>query len=199
MPPLSGWTIWITGFVGTVPALDRVMHFLVNDFFVPVTICLIMLALWLGHPDRFKRERLQRIIMNTAVAIGISTLWVHVFNNFWDPWPHPYELLDSANKAMLKIHYPSMDPSFPSNATTIAFAAATGVWLGNRKASVVLYILATLWAFAHFYAGMHFFIDILSGIVIGILTAIFISKVFMPRVEPFPSWFLKAARFLYIA
>lgn len=199
MPPLSEWTLWITGFVSKAPALDRVMYFLANDFFVPVSICLIILALWLGHPDRFKRERLQRFVGSTAVAIGISSFVIYVINNLWDPWPHPYELLDSANKAMLTIHYPSMDPSFPSNATTISFAAATGVWLGNRKAGIVLYILATLWTFAHFYAGVHFFIDILGGIAIGVLTALIVSKLFMPRMEPLSSWLLKAARYFYMA
>ena len=204
MPPLSGWTVWITGFVGKVPALDRVMHLFANDFFIPVVICLIMLALWLWHRDRVKREQLQRHVMYAATAIGISTLWVHIINAFWDPWLRPFAVGDptvreSARHAAQIVFYFAHDPSFPSNATTIAFAAATGVFFGNRKAGLVLYVLALLWAFARFYAGVHFFVDILTGAVIGILTAFFISKLFMPRVEPFPSWFLKAARFLYIA
>jgi undecaprenyl-diphosphatase len=93
----------------------------------------------------------------------------------------------------------SHDPTFPSNATTVAFAAATGVWLGNRKAGIVLYVLATLWAIARFYAGIHFFVDILAGVALGVFTGLFISKIFMPRVEPFPTWALKLWRFLYIA
>ena len=204
MPPLAGWTLWITGFVGKVHALDQVMSLLVSDFFIPVVICLIVLGLWLGHRDRVKRERLQRTVMNAAVAIGISTLFVKMVNDFYTSWPRPFlvddpAIRESAKHAALTVFYLPHDPTFPSNATTIAFAAATGVWLGNRKAGLVLYILATLWAFARFYAGIHFFVDILGGIAIGVLTALFISKVFMPRGEPFPTWALKMWRFLYIA
>ena len=206
MPPLSGWTLWITGFVGKAPALDQVMRLFVSDFFIPVSICLIMLGLWVVYPDRFKREHLQRTIMNAAVAIGISTLVVTEFNNFWNPWPRPFDekltdpvIQQSARHAVDIVFYQTTDPSFPSNGATIAFAAATGVWLGNRKAGALLYVLAFLWAFARFYAGAHFFIDVLSGAIIGILTALFISKVFMPRMEPFPTWALKMWRFLYMA
>jgi undecaprenyl-diphosphatase len=204
MPPLAGWTLWITGFVGKAPALDHVMRLLVNDFFIPLTICLIMLGLWLGQSDRIKRDRLQRTIMNASVAIGISTLVVQMINNFWNPWPRPFLVDDfvireSARYAAQTIFYFPTDPSFPSNGATIAFAAATGVWLGNRKAGAVLYVLATLWAVARFYAGIHFFIDVASGAVIGILTALFISKVFMPRIEPLPTWTMKLCRFLYLA
>jgi undecaprenyl-diphosphatase len=204
MPPLAGWTLWITGFVGKAPALDHVMRLLVNDFFIPLTICLIMLGLWLGQSDRIKRDRLQRTIMNASVAIGISTLVVQMINNFWNPWPRPFLVDDfvireSARYAAQTIFYFPTDPSFPSNGATIAFAAATGVWLGNRKAGAVLYVLAALWAVARFYAGIHFFIDVAGGAVIGILTALFISKVFMPRIEPLPTWTMKLCRFLYLA
>jgi len=202
MPPLSGWTVWITGFVGKVSALDQVMHLFVNDFFIPITIFLIMLALWLGQGDPVRREHLQRGIMSAAVAIGISSLIVKIMN-IHIFWPHPYaipdKLFDSARYAMQTIHYPSGDPTFPSNAATISFAAAIGVYLTNRKAGIVIYFLAFLWSFAHFYAGMHFFVDIIAGAAIGILTAIFISKVFMPRIEPIPTLVMKLWRYLYLA
>ena len=204
MPPLAGWTLWITGFVGKAPALDSVMRLLCNDYFLPLTICLIMLILWLGQQDLIKRARLQRAIMDAAVAIGISTLVVALINSFWDPWPRPFlvdnpTIRESARYAAQTIFYFPTDPSFPSNGATIAFAAATGVWFGNRKAGVIVFVLATLWAVARFYAGIHFFIDVAGGAVIGTLTALFICKVFMPRGEPFPSWALKLCRLLYLA
>lgn len=204
MPPLAGWTLWITGFVGKAPALDSVMRLLCNDYFLPLTICLIMLILWLSQPDRIKRARIQRAIMNASVAIGISTLVVALINSFWNPWPRPFLVDDpiireSARHAAQTIFYFPTDPSFPSNGATIAFAAATGVWFGNRKAGVVVFVLATLWAVARFYAGIHFFIDVAGGAVIGILTALFICKVFMPRGEPFPTWAMKLFRLLYLA
>jgi membrane-associated phospholipid phosphatase len=205
MPPLAGWTLWITGFVGKVPVLDQLMRLLVNDFFILLAICLIMLGLWIGHPDRSKREPLQRTVINAAVAIGIAALIVKIMNvTIPDLWPRPFQVNDSviresAIRATERIFYFPHDPSFPCKPTAVAFAAATGIWLGNRKAGVVLYVLATLWGIARFYAGTHFFVDVIGGAAIGILTGLFISKVFMPRVEPFPTWALKLARLLYIA
>jgi undecaprenyl-diphosphatase len=204
MPPLVGWTLWITGFVGKAPALDHVMHLLVNDFFIPLCICLIMLVLWLGHSDRLKRDRIQITVMYASVSIGISALVVKLINAFTNPWPRPFLVDDSviresARRAAETIFYFPHDPTFPSNGATIAFAAATGVWLGNRTAGAIIYVLATLWAVARFYAGIHFFVDVAGGAVIGILTALFISKIFMPRIEPWPTWVMNLCRFLYLA
>jgi len=203
MPPLSGWTLWITGFVGKVDALDDAMSLLCSDFFIPVGICLVMLVLWVGHPDPARREHLQKTVMNASVAIGISTLVVRIIN-VHEFWPRPFLVEDeaismSARAAAETVFYLPHDPTFPSNAATIAFAAATGIWLGNRKAGMVLYVFAFLWVFARFYAGIHFAVDLAAGAMIGITTAWMISKVFMPRTEPLPTLALKAGRFLYIA
>lgn len=203
MPPLAGWTSWITGFVGEVPAFDHIVSFLASDLSIPVAIALIMLGLWLGHPDRARREHLQRTIMNASVAIGISTLIVRIMN-IHDFWPRPFLVDDivireSARYAAETIFYMPHDPTFPSNAAAISFAAATGVWFGNRKAGTVLYILAFVWVLARFYSGIHFFIDLAGGAMIGVITSFMISKVFMPRTEPVPTIALRWARFLYIA
>ena len=124
MPLLSGWTLWITGFVGKAPALDSIMSFLSSDFFVPVAIALIMLGLWIGYSDPVRRELSQRSVMNASVAIGISTLTVRIINVF-DFWPRPFlvddpVLRESARYAAQTVFYLPHDPSFPSNAATIA-------------------------------------------------------------------------------
>jgi len=193
----------MTGFVGKVDVLDDVMSMLSSDFFIPVGICLVMLGLWVGHADPARREHLQKAVMNASVAIGISTLVVRIIN-MHDFWPRPFLVENeairmSARAAAETVFYLPHDPSFPSNAATVAFAAATGIWLGNRKAGMVLYALAFLWVFARFYAGIHFAVDLAAGAMIGMATAWMISKVFMPRTEPLPTLALKAARFLYIA
>ena len=203
MPPLAGWTLWITGFVGKVPALDYVMSILASDFFAIVTICLILLSLWLGHPDRARREQIQKTVMSAAIALGISTLVVFILN-FHIFWPRPFQVADpaireSATYAAQTIFYMPRDPSFPSNAAAVSFAVATSIWFGNRKASVVLFILAFLWSFSRSYAGIHFFVDLVGGAMIGVATAFMSTKVFMPRIEPLPTWAMRLARLLYIA
>ncbi|MBE0479422.1 MAG: phosphatase PAP2 family protein [Dehalococcoidia bacterium] len=204
MPPLSEWTVWITGFVGRVPAFDSVMSIIVSDFLIPVSIALIMLGLWVGYSNPVRRSQIHRTIMGASVSIGISTLVVFLINSANKFWPRPYDVTDpavrdAATHAAQTIFYLPHDPSFPSNAATITFAAATGVWFGNRKAGALLYALASLWVLARFYGGIHFFVDILGGAIIGTVTAVLICKVFMPATEPLPTWALRLARFLYIA
>jgi len=204
MPFLAGWTLWITGFVGKVPFIDNVMSLLVSDFFIPVTVCFIILGLWIGIPDRARRERQQRTIMSASASIGIAT-WVVQWINHIHFWPRPFDLVandairESARHAAETVFYIPHDPSFPSNAATMVFAAATGVWFGNRKAGAVLYVLAALYAFARFYAGVHFFVDIVGGAVLGSLVSYIMCKLVIPHVEPLPTLLLKLARFLYIA
>lgn len=197
--PLGGQlSEWVTQFVGSVPAFDDFVRLMGNDFFIPVTMCLIMLGLWAGHPDPTRREHHQRTIINAAIAIGIASLLLYLFN-LYDFWPRPYELLESADRAMQTLHYRSGDPSFPSNVATVSFAAATGVWLGHRKAGSILYVLAIIWCLSRFYAGMHFFVDIAGGAAIGIFAGFMVTKVVMPRVEPLPTLVLRLARSLYVA
>lgn len=205
MPPLAGWTLWITGFVDKVPFIDNIMSLLVSDFFIPVIICLILLFLWAGASDLTKREINQRIVINAAIAIGISTLVVRVIN-IHHFWPRPFsvelpnaDIQEAAYHAADIVFYHTHDPSFPSNAATVAFAAATAVWLGNRKVGAIVFFLATLWTFARFYAGIHFFIDLAIGAILGALTAIMLCKIFIPRTEPIPTIFLHVVRALYIA
>ena len=198
MPPEDQMSEWVTQFVGSVPAFDDFIRLIGNDFFIPVTVCLILLGLWAGHPDPTRREHLQRTVINVSIAVVISSLVVELFN-LHEFWPRPYEIFESANQAMQTLHYPSGDPSFPSNVATVSFAAATGIWLGHRKAGIVLYVLASIWTLSRFYAGMHFFIDIAGGAAIGVLISLITTKVLMPRTEPVPTLALRLARFLYIA
>ena len=203
MPPLAGWTLWITGFVGKVPVLDGAMSLFASDFFIPVSMSLVMLGLWIGHPNPARRQEMQRLVINASVALGISTLVVRILN-MWDFWPRPFQVADpvlseTAERAALTVFYLPHDPTFPSNAATIAFAAATAVFLGHRKAGALLYFMAFLWVFARFYAGIHFFIDLAGGAIIGVITSLLISRLFMPRTEPLPSLALKLARYLYVA
>ncbi|MFC1963314.1 phosphatase PAP2 family protein [Chloroflexota bacterium] len=204
MPPLAGWTLWVTGFVGKVPIIDNVMSLMVSDFFMPVTVSLIMLGLWIGLPDRARREHQQRAIMAASASIGIA-IWGVQWLNHIHLWPRPFDLVandairESARHAAEIVFYMPHDPSFPSNAATMVFAAATGVWFGNRKAGVVLYALAFIYAFARFYAGVHFFVDIVGGAVLGSLISYIMCKYIVPNVEPLPTLLLKLARFLYIA
>jgi len=64
------------------------------------------------------------------------------------------------------------DFSFPSGHTSAAVAAATAVFMHNKKHGKFLYILAECIAFSRMYLFVHFPTDIFGGAVTGVASAI---------------------------
>lgn len=78
-----------------------------------------------------------------------------IFNHFWQVIGHGLE---------------SEGGSFPSGHTTSAFAAMTAVfWALDKRYSWTGFILAGLLAFSRIYVHVHYFSDILGGILVGFL------------------------------
>src|SRR5512136_3089335 len=172
--------LWISHLVGKSSVLDRVMTVLANDYFLPVTISLILLYIWYMGRDYPERHRNQMATVCAAISIGACMGFVLITNNFWRH-PHPFQdmpqLLDPVTN---HIFYPIHDPSFPSNSSCLTFAAAAGVWHFNRKWGYILLIPAILMPLAKVYAAVYYPSDIVGGIILGILTSYFISKILMP-------------------
>ena len=171
---------WITGFVGECSFFDDVMSLLASDFFMPVSMSLILLFLWFGTRDPIKRKNYQYGIMCAAASLGIANLVVHMSNMVFefDPWARPFlvddiGLRESAEYAANEIFYMPHDPSFPANAAASTFGAAFGMLLYNRKASIPLFVIAIVYSFSRVYAGVHYPIDMLGGLGIGLGTALF--------------------------
>lgn len=179
---------WINGLAGKSAALDRVMIWLANDYFVPVTISLILLAIWFIGNSREQREGLQRATIVTFISIGSACGFVLAANHIYHH-PHPFDpeampgLLDTTVK---DIYYKIHDPSFPSNTSAVTFAAATGLFQYKRKLGLLMLIPAILMPLAKVYAGVYWPSDIAAGAALGILTAYFI-KLIMPVFEPIVS------------
>lgn len=173
--PDSAISEWITGFVGECSFFDDVMSLLASDFFMPVSMSLILLFFWFGTRDPIKRKNYQYGIMCAAASLGIANLVVHLSNMVFefDPWLRPFEVHESAARAAETIFYFPHDPSFPANAAASTFGAAFGMLLYHRKASVPLFIIAIIFSFSRVYAGIHYPIDMLGGLGIGLGTALF--------------------------
>ncbi|MCL0081894.1 phosphatase PAP2 family protein [Dehalococcoidia bacterium] len=198
--PCAQLSIWITELAGKAPLVDRVMSLLSSDFFVPVSMSLVLLFLWFGTGDATRREQNQWGAICASLSIGIANLAVWLLNHVFkfDPWPRPFGVHESARQAVEIVFYMPHDPSFPANISAVTFAAATGMWFYNHKASIPIFILAILWSFARIYAGVHYPLDILGGAVIGVIIA-YVSYRFMLLVRPVPIFLLGLARKLYLA
>lgn len=84
----------------------------------------------------------------------------------------PYEL----NSTVQLLVPPEIDPSFPSGHTFFAFSAATICFIYNKKLGICMYILAFAIAFSRLYLYVHFPTDVISGAVLGTITAIIAYK-----------------------
>lgn len=76
------------------------------------------------------------------------------------------------------LHFVSLIPesgsSFPSGHAALFFALAMVIFFRNRKWGIWFFILALVNGLARIYVGVHWPLDILGGIVIGTLSAVFI-------------------------
>jgi len=193
---------WLTGLAGQLPPLDRAMTLFCSDFFVPVSLSLILLFIWFGTKDRAQRERNQHGAVNASLSLGIANLIVWLLNHAFhlNPWPRPFQVYPSAYLAAQLVFYYPHDPSFPSNAAATTFAAATGLWFYNRRASLLLFPLAFIFCFARVYAGVHYPLDILGGLTIGVLTGYACHRFLLLRpIDLIVSLLFTLGRKLYLA
>lgn len=193
----QGIVLWISHIVGNYSVLDRIMSVLANDYFLPVSISLILLYIWFMGHDYPERHRNQMATVCAAISIGACMGFVLITNNVWRH-PHPFQdmpqLLDPVTN---HIFYPVHDPSFPSNSSALTFAAAAGIWQYNRKWGLILLVPAILMPLAKVYAAVYYPSDVIGGAILGILSAYFIGKIFMPALHvpvAIGVWFLRTLR-----
>ena len=189
--------LWINGLVGKSAALDRIMIWLANDYFVMAIIALSLLAIWFIGKDATQREGYQRALIITFTAMGSACGFVLAANHLYHH-SHPFEALPQLMETTTHIFYPVVDPSFPSNTSAVTFAAAAGLWQRSHKIGALLLIPAILMPFAKVYAAVYWPSDVVVGAILGILTAYFI-KLIMPVFEPIVSRVLMVLRKICLA
>ena len=189
---------------GTWAVLDSFLRIVVNDYFVPVVLSLVLFGLWFWGKDQESRERNQRTVLCAGAALGVVNIIVKISNFFCDrdrPFVGLDELWVDGNNMVLPpdIFYPPTDPSFPSNMAAIVFAVVTVVWLSNRRLGAVLLIPGLLVCFARLVAGVHYPLDVLAGACLGILCAYLTHDIIMRLLEPLTKAILRVARKLCLA
>lgn len=175
--------LWINGLVGKSAVLDRLMTVLANDYFVPVSMSLALLAIWFLAREPVQRESYQRSVIVAAISMGSVCGFVLACNYLYHH-PHPFEDMPQLMDTVNKIYYPIVDPAFPSNTAAVTFAAATSIWQKSRRIGALLFIPAILMPFAKVYAAVYYPSDVVAGAILGILTSYFIYKLIMPLFEP---------------
>ena len=110
----------------------------------------------------------------SAAAVGL--LASQVISHVWDR-PRPYQ---DHPLGVIPLITPSLDPSFPSDHATAAFAIAFGILFVTRRAGWLFVAWAALIGISRVLAGMHYPTDVLAGAVVGLVSGYFTARVAMP-------------------
>ncbi len=76
-----------------------------------------------------------------------------------------------------KLIEPLSEKSFPSDHATVAFAISTAVFFYNKKLGSVLIFLSVLISIGRIFAGVHYPIDIIGGMIVGGGVALTINQI----------------------
>lgn len=134
------------------------------SFFGEGGICLIILSVILML---FKRTRKAGASM--LLAIGVGALFTNVIIKNAVARPRPFyadplylEFWKDAGATTVSEY------SFPSGHTTVAMTSMTALFLSfNKKKSWTAYIFVLLTAFSRVYLIVHYFTDIIGGLIVG--------------------------------
>ena len=168
------WAVFklINSLAGRSPLLDTIIRLLMNDYGLSTLLVLVPFGLWFSGDSPDDRERNQRGVLSTVVALVLGNLVVKAINLVYWRWrPFTY------HEVTLLFYHPS-DSSFPSNAATVGFCIAVSVWLFNRRAGLLLFVLASLFSVSRIAGGVHYPMDIVGGFCIGGLAAWLVGRKF---------------------
>lgn len=122
-----------------------------------------------------KKSRKNGIVIGLAMILGLiagGLILKHIFLRV-RPFNDSLGLLSAKD---LIISIPSDRFSFPSSHAVTSFAAATGIFLWDKRFGIASYILAALVAFSRLYLYVHFPADVLFGSILGIVCGIAAQK-----------------------
>ncbi|MDY7039452.1 MAG: phosphatase PAP2 family protein [Chloroflexota bacterium] len=159
----------INGLAGQYPYLDRLAQLLVNDYFLPTLMSLVLIALWFSGATDDERRRNQLAVLRAVISLLLANALLKTCNLvYFRPRPFTY------HEVNLLFYHPS-DSSLPSNPAAVGFALTVAAWLHNRRAGTLLLVLATLFAVSRVYCGVHYPLDVIAGAGLGSLAAFLVA------------------------
>ena len=154
------------------PVLDKIMIVLstIGDaglFWIGVAILLICMK-------KYRKCGLQVAVAMLLTFIVGNLILKNMIHRDRPCWIDP--------SITLLVKSPS-DFSFPSGHSMNGFAASVSILLCDKKLGIAAVILAAAIAFSRLYNFVHFPTDVIAGIVIGIVSALFVNYLFQRKVD----------------
>ncbi len=161
---IMDYTIYslINGLAGKFVALDNTMVFIAQNFQYLFAITLLLLWFKKDTKEKVAANRKVAIIamMTMLIAVGINHIIALVYFR-----PRPYTL----HAAHLLVN-PSVDPSFPSDHATFAFALTLPILVVNKYFGRIMIVMSLLLCFSRVFVGIHYPLDIVGGAIIAYIT-----------------------------
>ncbi len=114
----------------------------------------------------FRKTRATGVMLLTAVAVGFLVGEIGMKNIICRDRPF------IENPSMIPLIKPPSGYSFPSGHSCASFAAATVLFVRDKKFGIPALVVASLIAFSRLYNYVHFPSDVIGGILLGILCAV---------------------------
>jgi len=135
--------------------IDKIMIFLAEyaQFIFP----LLLIPLWLT-----KKRKNRLVVLQTALAFSCAFILLKIIKVF-SYRARPFVSHLDINQ--LVEH--SINSSFPSNHATSAFVIATTIFLFYRRLGTVCLLLSCGIAFSRIWVGVHYPLDVITGIILG--------------------------------
>lgn len=156
----------INGFAAGHDGLEDVLRFFALDaqFFFIGLLAILFLA-----RGEWASQNARHGVVAAGFSAALALAIAQVISHLWER-PRPY--VAHPDIAHLFIP-PSMDPSFPSDHATAAFAIAVSIFLRSRKIGLLALGMATILAVSRVAVGTHYPGDVLGGALLGTLCALF--------------------------
>lgn len=146
--------------------LTNPLIYFLNTNGVTVLVLFILVILFI---DSRNREVFWHAVVVFFVTVVVVALLKELFNI-----PRPFEATNTAPLAGL-----TGLPSFPSGHAATAFAVSTVVALHRKRLGVFFLILSTLIAVGRVAANVHYPIDVMFGMLVGVMIALFFDTMHM--------------------
>jgi membrane-associated phospholipid phosphatase len=105
--------------------------------------------------------------ISAVVALLVNAVLGHL-------WYHARPFADHPKQTLLLVHH-GADNSFPSDHASVAFAVAFAVLIFHRRLGILLLAVAVGIGLDRIFVGVHYPIDVLASIFVGLAAALVVT------------------------